>query len=259
MNIGKLKRSTQIAIMTGTGSGAVEKTISGTSPLTLSDSVAGNILGITVKGHSEVVDGAIKSIGDVGTPPTLGITSKDGAGQGTAATITTGLPLRSVSDSITDELTNTKVIKKCGKLKGSDVSWYSYSIQGVFLSDEINGIGRSNGLSSKYNFTNVNIADLPDNSFVIWPNNRIYLKDTAYTDAQTFTAAVADVEFIYPLVTPTETSLSTAEKSALSVLSTYDPTTVISVTDNPSITVKYMGKNITRTAPKKRSSRKKKA
>ena len=56
-----------------------------------------------------------------GATPILGITSKNGEGQGTAATITTGLPLRSVSDIVRDKLICTANVKQvetvCGKVR----------------------------------------------------------------------------------------------------------------------------------------------
>lgn len=100
-----------------------------------------------------------------GATPIFGITSKNSAGQGTAATITTGLPLRSTFDgTVHDELTNEKVITRCEVV-----------------------------------------------------NNEVV-----------------------PLATPVETPLTSAEKSALASLRTYDHTTHIDATDEPTMTVDYL-------------------
>lgn len=100
-----------------------------------------------------------------GATPIFGITSKNGEGQGTAATITTGLPLRSTTDgTVYDELTNEKVITRCEVVEGE----------------------------------------------------------------------------VVPLATPTETPLTSAEKSALASLRTYDHTTHIDATDAPTMTVDYL-------------------
>lgn len=245
----------------------ISNTATGTS-ITLTDSADGYLQGVTVKGHSEVVDGAIKSIGDAGwgvvdlgtltwnynagtsipffyttlpnysypteieattekaplicsnyptvpqtqrvnksiyglnsatntiglsdtaytdatafksamsgvllyypladasqADPLLGITSKNGAGQGTAATITTGLPLRSTLDgTVYDELTNDSVITRCEVVNGEVVA-----------------------------------------------------KAT-------------------PVITP----LTPTEKTVLASLRTYNPNTQIDVTDSPSMTVNYL-------------------
>ncbi len=97
--------------------------------------------------------------------PRLGITCKNGAGQGTAATITTGLPLRSTLDgTVYDELTNDSVITRCEVVNGEVVA-----------------------------------------------------KAT-------------------PVITP----LTPTEKTVLASLRTYNPNTQIDVTDSPSMTVNYL-------------------
>lgn len=258
MNISKMKRSTQIAIMANAGSTTVEKIASGTAPLTLSDSVAGNILGITIYGRSEVSSGSIVSVGDDGLTVT---TTNSDSTETSTATITTGLPLRSVSDSIYDTLDNDKVIKRCAEVDLGDLTWsYVSARQGFYA--PLSGVGnRTAAICSYYELTTeVAISSMPDKTFMFrLDQGYIYVKDLSYSDTATFTTAVTGVKLAYPLVTPTETLLTSAETTALAALETYDPTTVISITDNPSITVKYMGKRTARTAPKKRTNRKKKS
>lgn len=262
MNIGKLKRSTQIAIMTGVGSGAVEKTVTGTAPLTLSDSVVGNILGITINGRSDVNAGSIVSVGDNGLTVT---TTNSDSTVTTSAVVTTALPLRGVSDTVRDKLTCTADSKQvetvCGEVDLGDLDW-TYNVPNAFFVAEnalINAIYGQGCICNNYAYSTARPSAMNDKCITLWTDSTIYIKDSDYTDAATFKTAVTGVKLIYPLATPVTTPLTDAEISALTSLSTYDSTTIISVTDNPSITVKYMGKNITRTAPKKRSSRKKKA
>ncbi len=76
--------------------------------LAITDAADGYVQEITVKGHSEVVSGEIVSVGDDG----LTITSTDGTASTTAA-ITTGLPLRSASESVYDEISGGNVITRC--------------------------------------------------------------------------------------------------------------------------------------------------
>lgn len=267
MNIGKLKRSTQIAIMSGAGSGTVEKTVSGTAPLTLSDSVVGNILSITINGRSEVSAGYIVSVGDNGLTVT---TANSDSTVTTSAVVTTALPLRGVSDTVKDKLTCTADSKQvetmCGKVKLADLPWQMNVSGGFSANLQTAAIGIIPLMCSTYVYDNtlsfqwIDFNEYQDKT--IYRNNgssNIYLKNTDYSTLSDFVASLGDAELVYELATHVTTPLTTAEISALAALSTYDPTTIISVTDNPSITVKYMGKTITRTAPKKRSNRKKKA
>lgn len=181
-----------------------------------------------------------------GATPTFGITSKNGEGQGTAATITTGLPLRSVSDSIFDTLDNEKVSKKCGRVFGRDLTWDRYSFSGTyaFYATVTNAKqAPSSCLSDAYTVNNTisSVSQLSDKECSMHiTNNVLYVRDDTYTDVTTFAAAVADAEFLYELATPTETPLTSAEKSALASLRTYDHTTYIDATDAPTMTVNYL-------------------
>lgn len=262
MNICKLKRSTQIAIMTGAGSGSVEKTVTGTAPITLSDSVAGNILGITINGRSVVSAGSIISVGDNGLTVT---TANSDNTLTTSAEFTTALPLRGVSGTVRDKLICTAEIKQvetvCGEVDLGDLDW-AYNVPNAFFVAEnalINAIYGQGCICDNYAYSTARPSAMNDKCITLWTDSVIYIKDSDYTDADTFKTAVTGVKLIYPLAEPVTTPLTDAEISAFRGLRTFDPTTSISVTDNPSITVTYMGKKTTRTAPKKRISRKKKA
>ena len=200
-----------------------------------------------------------------GATPTLGITSKDGAGQGTAATITTGLPLRSVSDTIYDTLDNDKVTKKCAEVDLGDFNWSrstSYDNPFFYMSDSGFKAG-SNNLCSDYASLSASGAEMfgntaADKSIALGAYlSQIYVRDDRYSNAADFKAAVTGVKLIGELTTPTETALSTAEKTALAALRTYHGTTYVSATDNPVMSVEYskIADTITRTR-KKRTTKK---
>lgn len=99
--------------ITGTADYGIASSAEGTS-ITLTDSADAMVQGMTVKGHSEAVSGEIVSVGDNGLTVT---TSDSGNTATTSASFTTAFPLRSVSESIYDELTVTQsggeVITRC--------------------------------------------------------------------------------------------------------------------------------------------------
>lgn len=177
-----------------------------------------------------------------GATPTLGITAKNDMGQGTAATITTALPLRSVSDSVYDIMDNEKVEKKCISVKGSEFSWTRYGDTGFYSSNLSNPASVPNAAIFEGYIFDANVAspsNMDNKHFTIY-NNRVYVIDTSYSDASTFGTAIANNELIYSLATPTTTSLTASERSALATLCTYDSTTHIDATDSPSMTVDYL-------------------
>ena len=267
MSIYSLKRSTEVAILDAKR--VVPKTVIGTSPVTLSDSVNGFITSINIKGHSKVVSGSIKSVGDDGF--TITTVNSDNTETSTA-TLTTGLPLRSVSDSIYDTLDNVKVVKKCAEVDLGNLTWEKDQREGfaIFVgaiadiklpdvpADRLTGL-----ICSGYELsTKLAYAEMEDKS-IMRNLATVVVKDSDYynSDATAFKTAVTGVKLVYPLATPTETPLSSAEKAALTALETYEPTTIINATDNPYMTITYRAHNRLATpAPaKKRTSRKKKS
>lgn len=224
----------------------IASTATGTS-ITLTDSADSNIQAITVKGRSEVVEGEIVSVGDNGF--TITTANSDSTAISTA-TITTGLPYRSVSDSITDELTNIKVITKCGEVDLGDLTWV-YSDGGYFQTSDIvdaypyQPSETPTIICAEYVAFKANNTGITDKGITMFFSEtlqtvRTRIIDHRYSDAATFTAAVTGVKLVYPLATPTETPLTSAEKSALASLRTYDSITHIDATDAPTMTVNYL-------------------
>ena len=301
MNIYSLKRSTQIAIMTGTGSPTEEKTISGTTPLTLSDSVAENIHSINVKGHSEVSGGSIISIGDNGlTITTTGINvlenglsnaitvngvtitpQTDGTllCSGTASAFGIAVFNFATGASSTSQNDNKKHIPNgTYRIVFTDPK-YTFQIRGSNSDSAGSGgdeIAITNNVFTidntyKYNWVRLSIANgtafgegtvikpmivhttdytenMPYSQYVSSTAEittglplRSTLNDTVYdelTNEKVITRCEVVESEVVPLATPVETSLRSSEVAALAALKTFDPVTTISVSDNPSITVK---------------------
>lgn len=184
-----------------------------------------------------------------GATPTLGIISKGDTGHGTAATITTGLPLRSVSDSVYDTLNNNEVVKKCAEVDLGDLTWYkSGVISNTFYINptdfDPSSAGIPNGVLMGGNYTYVTYNALPDNDKVYSTriNQGIYIlsiRDTAYSDVSTFKTAVTGIKLVYPIDTPITTNLTGAEITALASLNTYLNKTEIDNTDNAEMIITY--------------------
>lgn len=245
----------------------ISNAATGTS-LTLTDATNGCLQGITIKGHSEVVSGAIKSVGDAG----LGVVDL-----GTLTWVYSSEDVYFVSDTI-----SPKPI--------------------------IPGAGDNGLCSNYIVVTNATIYNMPNKSVLIGSGSasstyRVCVKDTSYTDAATFKTAMSGVILYYPLAsttgatptlgitakngidkgtaatittalplrstfdgtvydeltnnsvitrcevsndtvvakeTPIITPLTSAEKSALATLKTYPNTTHIEATDSPNMTVDYL-------------------
>ena len=288
MNICKMKRSTQIAIMANAGSTTVEKTVSGMSPLTLLDSVAGNIRTIKVKGHSEVVDGAIKSVGDAGWGVVdLGaLTWEYGSNTQTFLSSIVGGKYTGAMQGVPAycSIYNVVIDIPTVEMKNLDIKVGNYSAGLNFCSVLVKNFGYTDATAFKSAMSGVllyyPLADAIGATpiFGITSKNgsgqgtaatittglplRSTLDGTVYdelTNEKVITRCEVVDNEVVPLTTPVETSLTSSEVAALASLSTYDPTTIISMTDNPSVTVTYLGRSTTRTASKKRTSRKKKS
>ena len=186
----------------------------------------------------------IHSVGDNGLTVTL---SKTGEINRTAA-FTTGLPLCSIPDTtIHDELnTGKEVVKQCGVLDLGDLTWTKHPDYNGFSAVISNLCQNSIVLCEKYDFGTTtfkwndfdSIADKTINTTL--ELLYVYIKDTDYSDAATFKAAVTGVKLIYPLATPTTTPLTDAEISAFRQLRTFDSTTNINITDEPECTIDYL-------------------
>lgn len=115
-----------------------------------------------------------------------------------------------------DELTSTKAVKRIEKVDLGSLSW---TLSGtVFISSDLVGTieepaassSMPNAICSKYGTSNY--VNLADKTFTVifatsTAHGRIYIQDSAYSDAPTFTTAMNGVYMYYALATPTEYTL----------------------------------------------------
>lgn len=162
----------------------------------------------------------------------------------TSADYTTGLPLCSIPDTtIHDELNAEKeVVKQCGAVELDDLTFtYANSL----FSATVTGAAAGAALCEKYTYKAITsaLSELADGEFTMYSDSgtvKVYINDTNYSDAATFTTAVTGVKLIYPLETPTTTPLTDTEISAFRALRTFDSTTNINITDEPEFTIDYL-------------------
>lgn len=196
-----------------------------------------------------------------GATPTLGITSKDGTSQGTAVTIVSRdyyfdehlyestLPLCSLSDTYYDEMNSADeiIIKRCTAV--SDVSgfdWRGSNGNFYFVLDS--------GCSEKvpimiegYTYQDVDSTDLGNMCCTLEVYNAdsnitrmVYIHNTSCYAVAALTTALANKKAILPWDKAIVIPMTATEKSAFVALRTYDGTTHIDATDNPSMTVDYL-------------------
>ena len=159
----------------------------------------------------------------------------------TTATVTTGIPLYSVGD-VKDELDEKRgmVVKRCEKINLSTLSWTLTAnsrwattltdAKPVNTNDEI-----INAISNNYTATSAN--ELFRNSQLIGmalnTNNDLLIRNGSDTDTPTG-------DIVYELAEPYEIPLTASELSALRNLRTYNPTTNITITDDPTVDIGYL-------------------
>ena len=112
--------------------------------------------------------------------------------------------------SVFDELTDTKRITRIGEVDLGTLNWTYNAAKAVFYVNFTQAARTGNLTCSKYDTSTVSrVEDMPDKT--IWnvgyafTANNIVVKDTAYTDAATFKAAMSGVMLHYELATPTAT------------------------------------------------------
>ena len=215
-----------------------------------------------------LADATIYSIGDNGS---LTITTANSdSSESSTATLTTGLPLCGIPVNsgetytdgdgvkwLADSVDDDGIVKRCWKitLDGSE-EWATES-----SSPEINESKRCYMLLSDdkkaplLDPTTITPKAICNNMEVKSPSytynkgagisvtgNRIQVRIdniSTSTDLKTYLAS-NPVTIVYMLATPTTTPLTPAEKSALLSLKTYDPTTNVTVTDDPTVDVGYL-------------------
>ena len=186
----------------------------------------------------------------------IAVKTDNGSGiDGTMWTFETGTPLRGIPDTtvrdsaVCDGQTGT-VTKVCGVLNMGGLTW-NKSDNGRMYSNPITGIKRPADRNTLPNIVNpiytpdtdYNVGNLTtDKTIAIGNDYRIYVYDTDYTDATAFKTAMSGVKLVCELATPTTTPFTAAEIEQFNGLRTYDPTTAVSINDNPDFEVKaYAG------------------
>lgn len=193
--------------------------------------------------------------------PILGITSKDGAGQGTAVTIVSRdyhfdehlyestLPLCSLSDTYYDEMNSADeiIIKRCAAISDvSDFNWRGSNGNFYFVLDS--------GCSEKvpimiegYTYQDVDSTDLGNMCCTLEVYNAdsnitrmVCIHNTSCYTVAALTTALANKKAILPWDKAIVIPMTATEKSAFVALRTYDDTTRIDATDAPSMTVDYL-------------------
>ena len=233
----------------------ISASASGTS-FTLTDAADGIVQGLTVYGKSTDDNGVIKSVGD----SQITFTTSNGTSSGTAA-LSSGIPLRGIpvlnpitETTYTDENGNEwfadeaniytgKVIKRCGVVDLGTLNWVYNTTGEFFGSNDITELmlpTPRSAICAGYNFVgSVPVADwlnVPTMSFGITTSSTsgltsIRIKNTDYTNATAFKAAVSGVYLIYQLAVPTETLLSGSELAAFAALRTFAGTTNVSTAE----------------------------
>ena len=116
--------------------------------------------------------------------------------------------------SVYDEIKDGKYVKRIGEVDLGDLSWVYRSDRAVFSINEasmrifVNG---SKVVCDKYACTNAStVANMEDKSvgcIVHYNSNDLIVKDSSYSDAATFKAAMSGVMLNYELATPEEYDL----------------------------------------------------
>jgi len=128
--------------------------------------------------------------------------------------------MRSIG-TIYDELTGlkngyfTKAVKRIDSVDLGDLSWtYTSTYQIFYANTPLTASSNNNLLCSQYSTVSQAVMSMTnksirgkDQSFSSY--NRIYIKDTTYTDAATFKAAMSGVILYYELATPITYTLDT--------------------------------------------------
>lgn len=121
-----------------------------------------------------------------------------------------------------------------------DITWIAYSggagnIYASRLTDKAGGV--SNLVCSAYANTTATLSNMPDKSIKgVANDNIIYIRDTDYSTAADFIAALSGVQCVYELATPTEISLTPADvelNKGTNVVSTDGDTVQVTYSELP--------------------------
>lgn len=250
-----------------TASDVADENISSTSTTSpLTDSADARVQGLTVHGRSEVVDGAIKSIGDAGWGVvdlgTLTWTLYD-----TTTNRSTFYCTISGCTTISDPTITPDFVSSTLNAIAYNDSWTPNTItQGTngavivnvdpsitttqTLATALSGVllyyplADTAGATPTFGITSKDGAGQGTAATITTGLPlRSTLDGTVYdelTNEKVITRCEVVEGEVVPLTTPTETPLTSTEKSALASLRTYDHTTYIDATDAPTMTVDYL-------------------
>lgn len=170
---------------------------------------------------------------------------------GTMATFTTGTPLRGVPDTSVRDImawngSAGTVTNKCSELDLGTLNWSYSSNYNVFWANitDLNYIADSNDniLCSKYANSPTQSSAAPDKTIytrISGENPGVGIKDSDYTDATAFKAAMDGVKLIYELTTPTTEQLTQTENDSIASLQSFDGTTHFTNNATTDMTINY--------------------
>ena len=241
----------------------LEHISSSSSSFPITDAADSRILGINIKGRSNVIDGSIVSVGDNGLTVT---TENSDSSQSTSAAFSQSLPVRGIDSDTYDEIIyhgdRQQIVRRCGLVTLSQCTyWKLYEYPGgvkLFGGFITAGCKRAPTgvllgfpcVCSSYTSSLLKPTEMPDKSISVggnfkgsaMPNPSIVVRDDGYSDAESFLANKGNVTVLFPYsdAAVTSASVSSAEAAALRGLRTFAGTTSVSATDAPIIALEYI-------------------
>ena len=128
-------------------------------------------------------------------------------------------------------------VQRVGKVDMGMLGWTLSSVFYAYITKKANN---NNMICQMYEVVNNSLDTMPN--YTLTGNNEyplVYVKDSAYTDAATFKAAVSGVMLYYELATPVETPISETDLTAYRTLHTNKTNTTVYTDSNAGLTVAY--------------------
>lgn len=165
------------------------KTVTGTNTITLTNSADSFIRSFVIRGHSEIVDGNIRSVGDNGGI-TITTTNTDNT---ETSSFTFSYVLCSVDD-IYDILYPSYIIRRCSRTNLGSASWYSKSSSDKIFYFSASNIATTNCkilfANEEYTLTDAEFSNMPDKSYKI-EDGKVYFRDTSCDNASALKSKLA--------------------------------------------------------------------
>ena len=126
-----------------------------------------------------------------------------------------------------------QIIRRCNTIDLGDLT-YSYDPTDAVFYTILSGIGNKNGLCSGYSQSaGTTGSAMTNNTFLTRKDlNRLYIKNTSYTDYNAIKTALSGTTFVYILATPSTETVSNANAKKLLSLKTYDEATYVAQTED---------------------------